>query len=101
MSETFPDADARREERKERERETLTQEAVDLQLLMDEPYGRRIAHRLLEQAGVFRISFVEDNPHKTAFNEGARNQGNWLLSQLMKFTPEQYAQMLKENTDGR
>lgn len=92
---------ARAEDRKLREREEHTQEQVDLALLMDEPFGRRIAHRLLKQAGAFRMSFVEDNAHKTSFNEGQRNIGNWLLVQLMNDTPEQYAQMLKENQDAR
>lgn len=91
---------ARDEERRQREREERTQEQIDIQLLMDEPHGRRVAHRLLERAGCFRMSFVEDNPHKTSFNEGGRNLGNWLLAQLMRDTPELYAQMLKENTDA-
>lgn len=101
MSEVFPDADARRKERKERDREEFSQEQLDLQALMSEGYGRRVVHRLLDHAGVFRISHTPGDPYETAFKEGSRNQGNWLLTQLMSTTPEQYAQMLKENSDGR
>lgn len=101
MSETFPDADARREERQERQREELSQEHVDLQLLMEDAWGRRIAYRLLDNAGCFHISHTAGDPYETAFKEGNRNQGNWLLTQLMQITPERYAQMLKEHSDGR
>lgn len=92
---------ARREDRELREREERSQEQVDIGLLMDEPHGRRIAYRLLDTAGCFRMSHTTGDPYETAFKEGCRNVGNWLLAQLMKETPEQYAQMLKENSDAR
>lgn len=91
---------ARAEARKVRDLETRTQEQIDLALLMDEPHGRRIAYRFLEEAGVFRMSYTQGDPHATAFKEGQRNIGNWLLSQLMKDTPEHYALMLKEKSDA-
>lgn len=99
-NETFPDADARREQRKQMQREELSQEAVDLQTLMGEAWGRRIVYRMLDTAGVYTMSYVEGDPHHTSFNEGRRNMGNWLLSQLLALAPDEYGQMLKEHSNA-
>jgi hypothetical protein len=94
------DIDTRARQRKAKDdeaRQAQRAEVRDIAAVMDIPEGRRVTHRLLTQAGVFRTSFAVD-PCQTAFNEGQRNLGLWLLSQIMLHTPEQYALMLKENT---
>lgn len=88
-------------ERAQREREEKSLEQLDVIAMMSEPYGRRLVHRLLAQAGVFAASYTQGDPHHTAFREGARNVGNWLLAQVVAETPEQYALMLKEQSDVR
>jgi hypothetical protein len=74
-------------------------EESDLKWLMSSKRGRRIVWRLLEQAGVFRLSF-DANAMKMAFNEGNRNFGNRTLSQIHGFCSELYPVMFKESING-
>lgn len=75
-------------------------ENEDLKWLMASKRGRRIAWRLLEEAGIFRISF-NTNAMQMAFNEGNRNYGNKLLNSIHTLCPELYPVMLKEALNGR
>jgi len=70
------------------------QEVEDLKWLMGHKQGRRFVWRLLEKAGVYRTSFTGNS--ETFFREGMRNLGLFVLSEVMEVTPEQFAQMLKE-----
>jgi hypothetical protein len=65
---------------------------------MSSKRGRRIVHRQLDSAGVFRISF-HTNALQMAFNEGNRNQGNALLALVTEHCPERYAELLNEAKD--
>lgn len=76
------------------------QEADDLKWLMRNRQGRRITWRLLEQSGVFRLSF-NTNAMQMAFAEGNRNFGNRTLSLLQQHAPELYLTMVKENANER
>lgn len=88
------------EDRKaEAEREEATEES-DLKWLMNDPRGRRIVRRWLSQAGVFRLSFTGD-AQATAFNEGQRNTGLRLFSQITRWTPERIAELMREEDDER
>lgn len=71
-------------------------EKEDLLWLMRDKRGRRIAHRFLRNAGVWRLSF-NTNAAQMAFNEGRRNEGLALTAKLTEYCPETYAQMLQEN----
>lgn len=75
-------------------------EELDTKWLMGSKRGRRIAWRLLEQAGVFRLSF-DTNAMRMAFNEGNRNYGNRMLDLIQRVSPEQYTTMSKEANDAR
>lgn len=70
-------------------------EAEDIKWLMSSKRGRRIAYRLLERAGVWRLSF-DTNALRMAFNEGNRNEGLALFAKVMEHCPEQFPVMLKE-----
>jgi hypothetical protein len=70
-------------------------EAEDLKWLMKNRQGRRIAHRLLDRAGVFRLSFDMHNG-VMSFNEGRRSEGLRLMSLLLEHCPDRYAEMLTE-----
>jgi hypothetical protein len=72
----------------------------DFKWLMSSKRGRAIIWRLLDQAGVFRISFTP-NALQMAFNEGNRNYGNKTLSMIHALCPELYPTMVKEATNGR
>lgn len=75
-------------------------EDSDFKWLMGSKRGRRIVWRLLDQTGVFRLSF-NTNAMQMAFNEGNRNFGNRTLALIQTHCPELYPVMLKEHTNGR
>ena len=81
-----------------RDRADRETEEADIRWLMSSKRGRRILWRLLEQAGVFRLSF-NTNAMQMAFAEGNRNFGNRALSLIHSQCPELYPSMVKENTD--
>lgn len=70
-------------------------EADDIRRLMSSKWGRRFMCRLLDTAGVFKLSF-HSNAMTMAFNEGNRNFGNRLLADITKYCPDRYMEMLKE-----
>lgn len=88
-------------ERADRERGEMSLEQLDILWLMGEASGRRIAYRILHEAGVYRMSYVQGDPHQTSFQEGRRDIGNRWLSRFIADAPEQYALMLKENNNAR
>ena len=57
------------------------QELLDLENVVRSEGGRRFIARMLERFGVNRSSYSGD-PHATAFNEGMRNAGLFLLAEL-------------------
>lgn len=71
------------------------QELDDIEKQMKTRSGRRLMWRLLEMAGVFRSSFSTD-ASVMAFQEGKRNQGLVLLSDIMAVDPDGYILMAKE-----
>jgi hypothetical protein len=75
-------------------------EETDIKWLMGSKRGRRIIWRLLEQAGVFQLSF-NTNAMQMAFNEGNRNFGNKTLSMIQASCPELFTIMLKEANNDR
>lgn len=85
-------------DKKLREKLSRENEEVDLNWLMSSKRGRRIVWRLLDTAGVFRLSF-NTNSMMMAFNEGNRNFGNRTLTMIHTHCPELYPQMVKENTN--
>ena len=75
-------------------------EADGIKWLMGSRRGRRILWRLLDQSGVFRLSF-STNAMQMAFAEGNRNFGNRILSLIHTVAPELYPTMVKENANER
>lgn len=67
----------------------------DLQWLMAHKQGRRIAYKLLADAGVFRNPFNHSGS-VTAFNCGQMNVGQRFMAAVTENAPEAYMQMLKE-----
>lgn len=70
------------------------QQVDDIRGLMSTVSGRRVVWRLLEKAGIYRTSFTGTN--ETFFNEGMRNVGLFLLSEVMAYSPDDYFLMMKE-----
>jgi hypothetical protein len=81
---------------KEKRREEREQD--DMIAVTSIPQGRRLLWRLLSECGVFRSSMTGDN--YTYFNEGRRDVGVRLLSEITQANPEAYLQMMKESQDA-
>lgn len=98
MELTQTDIEASREQTRLRATVAAQFEVEDIKWLMSSKRGRRMVHRLLESAGVFRISF-HTNALQMAFNEGNRNQGNALLALVTNHCPDRYLELLTEAKD--
>lgn len=94
-------AQAAASEAKQR-RERIRQETddADLKWLMGTRRGRRILWRMLDRAGVFRLSF-NTNAMAMAFAEGQRNEGLRILARIHALCPERYPTMVSENADDK
>jgi len=73
-------------------------ELDDLRQLLKTKWGRRLIWRVLEKAGIHRTSFTGNST--TFFNEGQRNIGLWLESEVTDADTNGYLQMIKENNKG-
>lgn len=84
----------------EEERLAKEKEQNDLRWVMSTKQGRRFVYRLLSRAGVFQSSFNTNNA-VMAFNEGNRNAGLQLLTDIMEACPERYTEMLTEQKEAK
>ena len=75
------------------------QDKEDLKLLLDSAGGRRFLWRLLEECGVYKISFTGDN--YTIFNEGKRQIGLRLIEDIFNASPNAYTEMRLEATQRK
>ena len=87
-------------ERVSREKLAKENEETDIKWLMGTKRGRRILWRLMDQSGVFRLSF-NTNAMQMAFAEGNRNFGNRMLAMIHEQCPELYSVMVKEQKNDR
>ncbi len=87
-------------ERAEQAKLAKESEESDLVWLMSSKRGRRIVWRLLDQSGVFRLSF-NTNAMQMAFAEGTRSYGNRMLALIHDHSPELYPVMVKEHNRDR
>ena len=76
-----------------RERE---KELEDLKFVLKSAEGRRVYRRMLSHCQTFHMSFVTGMPDITAFNEGRRSVGNFMLFELLDADPERYHQIMRE-----
>lgn len=70
------------------------QEQEDVAFVLQSIQGRRFYWRLMKRCGIFESSFTGNNT--TFFNEGQRNIGLMLLSDLNEISPESYLKMIEE-----
>lgn len=92
--------DKQKAERVSREKLAKENEETDIKWLMGTKRGRRILWRLMDQSGVFRLSF-NTNAMQMAFAEGNRNFGNRMLAMIHDQCPELYSVMVKEQKNDR
>lgn len=74
-------------------------EIVDVKELLETPAGRRFIWRLLTLAGVYRSSFASDIA-VMAKNEGRRELGLVLLTDVTIADPDAYTKLIKEQKRG-
>lgn len=75
------------------------QQEEDIKWLMAHAPGRRFVTRLIEQTGLFRTSF-HTSGSVMACNEGRKQVGYFLQSELVSITPDAYLKLLKEFGNG-
>lgn len=71
------------------------QQAEDTVFVLSSVQGRRFYWSLMKRCGIFQTSMTGNN--STFFNEGMRNVGLWLLSDLNELSPESYVDMIRES----
>ncbi|MDI1301957.1 MAG: endopeptidase [bacterium] len=87
--------DRKQAEAAERNHHSAKEEAEDIKWLMSSKRGRKIMHRILSNAGVFRPSY-RSNALEMAFLEGNRNQGLALYAIVAEHCPGRHAEMIEE-----
>lgn len=100
MATTDDPTDLKRQEREAEAdeavaRERRRKELDDLRWLLGHPQGRRLASRVLDEAGVFRSSYNHSGS-LMAFNEGRRHIGLWMTAECMEASADGYLKILKE-----
>lgn len=68
-----------------------------LRKLLATPAGRTWLWRLLEASHIYATSFVQGDAHATSFQEGERNLGLRILSDVLAADPQAFLTMSKEN----
>jgi hypothetical protein len=83
---------------KESDRARLERERNENLTVWNSYDGRAFTRRLLAECGVYRLSMATD-PHITAFNEGGRNIGLWLMATMLETAPDAYTLMEQEHVE--
>ena len=89
--------DAEKKKVQKEKKKKLAKEQDELRQVMSNETGRRVLHRLLVRAGIYRTSFVQGQPDQTSYNEGNRYQGLMLLADIQEAAPGSYELMINEN----
>lgn len=76
--------------------EQQLQDIADFRWLMNDSRGRRFMWRMMERFRIFQPS-IGPTDAVTNYNEGQRNAGLFLLSQINTLCPALYAVMASEN----
>ena len=71
------------------------QELNDLKSILSTDHGRRFIWRILAKGRLHSLSFTGNS--RTYFNEGERNMGLWLFSEVMEADKESYPKMLQDH----
>ena len=90
-----PEINEERESAEIKMRLESSMEEDELKWVLSNKRGRRFIYRLLDRAGVWRLSFDPDLAIMS-FREGQKNEGLRLLSMVTTHCPDRYTEMLKE-----
>lgn len=65
------------------------------QRVLHDDAGAQVIRAILAEARIFWPSYVRGDAYETAFREGRRNLGLWLLAKIGEIDPEGSAEILK------
>lgn len=82
------------EEIKAEQERLALEEKSDWEWLLSDERGKRIVYRLIERCGVLRCAF-QGNALNTAFSEGQRNEGIFLVDRVARFAPEAFTEIMR------
>jgi hypothetical protein len=83
------------EDQKLEARKKRQAEEEDFKWVMNDSRGQRVMRRILEQAGIYQLSFAAESTHVTAFNEGRRNVGLFVNDEILAICPEKWVETMK------
>lgn len=96
------DLDAQDAERADQEQRARNEQRVavdDMRWLMNDKRGRRFVWRLLEETKAYSSTFVPGDPASSAFLEGKRAAGLFLLDAINTHFADQFVLMLQEHRE--
>ncbi len=93
------DQDYEKEQRELARKAQAITDTQDFNLMAGTPEGRRLLRRFMGVCGIYRQNFSGDSLN-TAFNEGQRSIGLWLIEQFNN-CPDLYIQLLTEKNNDR
>ena len=69
--------------------------------VMNDENGARVLRKILEKTGIYRTTYVRGDQYETAFREGGRNVGLWLLSKMSEADQWRTSEILNSNMNER
>lgn len=81
--------------RNKRAKKAQLEQDAAISALMQHPQTRSWMYQLLSWCGMYQSSF-DRSALSMAFNEGARNVGLRVTSEIMRVCPDSYVQMIRE-----
>ncbi len=72
-----------------------SQELEDFKALMALPEGRRVLRTLLYYSNLLGPSYIDGESHRTAYNEGLRFMGMYIVDMARQADPENYLLLLQ------
>ena len=78
----------------------MTEVSKDLISVLGKAEGRRLVRRILEQSNAFGASYAKADALATAYNEGLRAVGLWLMHEINRADPEALGALLREGRNN-
>lgn len=67
--------------------------------VMNDENGAKILRLILEESGIYRTTYVRGDQFDTAFREGQRNLGLWLLNKMGQADQARTAEILNSPSE--
>ena len=96
MTNEFPELYSSNDDSAQEAEQARAAEQLAWLTVMQSEAGRRVLRRILRETHLYRVSFVSGDPAATAFREGQRNVGLWLLAKLTKASDSLAFEILRE-----